>query len=41
MCSGGELAVALAAGTEPARLGFHGNNKSVAEIDRAVPRASA
>jgi diaminopimelate decarboxylase len=34
--SGGELAVALAAGVDPARLGFHGNNKSVAEIDRAV-----
>jgi diaminopimelate decarboxylase len=36
VCSGGELAVALAAGADPARLGFHGNNKSVAEIDRAV-----
>jgi diaminopimelate decarboxylase len=36
VCSGGELAVALAAGIDPARLGFHGNNKSVAEIDRAV-----
>ncbi|MFF1634301.1 diaminopimelate decarboxylase [Leifsonia sp. NPDC058248] len=36
VCSGGELAVALAAGVEPARLGFHGNNKSLAEIDRAV-----
>lgn len=36
VCSGGELAVALAAGVEPGRLGFHGNNKSVAEIDRAV-----
>jgi diaminopimelate decarboxylase len=34
--SGGELAVALAAGVDPARLGFHGNNKSFAEIDRAV-----
>ena len=34
--SGGELAVALAAGVDPARLGLHGNNKSVAEIDRAV-----
>ena len=34
--SGGELAVALAAGVEPARLGLHGNNKSLAEIDRAV-----
>ncbi|WP_394768703.1 diaminopimelate decarboxylase [Lacisediminihabitans sp.] len=36
VCSGGELAVALAAGVDPARLGFHGNNKSVAEIERAV-----
>jgi diaminopimelate decarboxylase len=36
VCSGGELAVALAAGIAPERLGFHGNNKSVAEIDRAV-----
>ena len=32
VCSGGELAVALAAGVDPARLGLHGNNKSVAEI---------
>ncbi|MBK5238925.1 MAG: diaminopimelate decarboxylase [Actinomycetales bacterium] len=36
VASGGELAVALAAGVEPAHLGFHGNNKSQAEIDRAV-----
>lgn len=36
VCSGGELAVALAAEVPPARLGLHGNNKSVAEIDRAV-----
>ena len=36
VCSGGELAVALAAGVAPDRLGFHGNNKSLAEIDRAV-----
>jgi diaminopimelate decarboxylase len=36
VCSAGELAVALAAGVDPARLGFHGNNKSLAEIDRAV-----
>ncbi len=34
--SGGEFAVALAAGVSPALLGFHGNNKSLAEIDRAV-----
>lgn len=36
LSSGGELAVALAAGIDPARLGLHGNNKSLAEIDRAV-----
>ncbi|MET0975790.1 MAG: diaminopimelate decarboxylase [Leifsonia sp.] len=36
VCSGGELAVALAAGMDPALLGFHGNNKSLAEIERAV-----
>jgi len=36
VCTGGELAVALAAGVDPFRLGFHGNNKSVAELERAV-----
>jgi diaminopimelate decarboxylase len=36
VCSGGELAVALAAGVDPKRLGMHGNNKSLGEIDRAV-----
>lgn len=36
VCTGGELAVALAAGIEPARLGYHGNNKSLAELRRAV-----
>jgi len=36
VASGGELAVALAAGVDPARIGFHGNNKSEAEIARAV-----
>jgi diaminopimelate decarboxylase len=36
VASGGELAVALAAGVTPARIGFHGNNKSPAEIDRAL-----
>lgn len=36
VCSGGELAVALAAGVDAERIGFHGNNKSPAEIDRAV-----
>lgn len=34
--SGGELAVVLAAGVEAATIGFHGNNKSVSEIERAV-----
>ncbi len=36
VCSEGELAVALAAGVDPSRLGHHGNNKSLAEIDRSV-----
>ena len=36
VASGGELAVALAAGADPARLGLHGNNKLVPEIARAV-----
>ena len=29
VCTGGELAVALAAGFPPERMWFHGNNKSV------------
>ncbi|MBC9953193.1 alanine racemase [Leucobacter sp. cx-42] len=36
VASGGELLVALAAGADPAKIGFHGNNKSEAEIARAV-----
>ncbi len=36
VASGGELAVALAAGFPPARIILHGNNKSVAEIERAL-----
>lgn len=36
VCTGGELAVALAAGFPPARMELHGNNKSVAEINQAV-----
>jgi diaminopimelate decarboxylase len=36
VCTGGELAVALRAGFPPERLAFHGNNKSVSEIERAV-----
>lgn len=35
-CSGGELAVVLRAGVRPERIGMHGNNKSDAELDRAV-----
>ncbi len=35
-CSGGELAVAAAAGVPGADLSLHGNNKSVAEITRAI-----
>ncbi|MBB5633961.1 diaminopimelate decarboxylase [Cryobacterium mesophilum] len=36
VASGGELAVALASGFDPARIGFHGNNKSQDELDRAI-----
>jgi diaminopimelate decarboxylase len=35
-CTGGELAVALAAGVPTSWIGLHGNNKSDAEIARAV-----
>lgn len=35
-CTGGELAVALAGGVSPSMIEIHGNNKSVAEINRAV-----
>ncbi|GAB3597188.1 diaminopimelate decarboxylase [Angustibacter peucedani] len=35
-CTGGELAVALRAGVPVARIGLHGNNKSDAEIGRAL-----
>lgn len=35
-CSGGELAVAARAGIEGPNLGLHGNNKSDAEIKRAL-----
>jgi diaminopimelate decarboxylase len=34
--SGGEFAAALAGGIDPKRIGFHGNNKSLSEIGRAV-----
>jgi diaminopimelate decarboxylase len=36
VCTGGELAAALAGGFPAERLLFHGNNKSVAELTRAV-----
>jgi diaminopimelate decarboxylase len=36
VCSGTELAVALDAGMPPERIALHGNNKSAAEIERAV-----
>jgi len=36
VCSGGELAVAVRAGFPGGRIGFHGNNKSVAELEAAL-----
>jgi diaminopimelate decarboxylase len=36
VCTGGELAVALRGGVPPERILFHGNNKSVQEIERSV-----
>jgi diaminopimelate decarboxylase len=36
VCTGGELAVALKAGFPAERLLFHGNNKSVGELERGV-----
>ncbi len=36
VCSTGELTVALRAGVDPARIGYHGNNKTTAELRRAV-----
>lgn len=36
VCTGGELAVALRAEFPPARIAMHGNNKSVAELRRAL-----
>lgn len=36
VCSDGELTVALRAGFEPARIGYHGNNKTEMELMRAV-----
>ncbi|WP_134766276.1 diaminopimelate decarboxylase [Nocardioides sp. 1609] len=36
VCSDGELTVALRAGVDPSRIGYHGNNKSHPELRRAV-----
>jgi diaminopimelate decarboxylase len=36
VCTGGELEVALAAGVSPDLITLHGNNKTVAELTRAV-----
>ncbi len=36
VCSEGELRVALAAGFDPARIGYHGNNKTTMELRHAV-----
>jgi len=34
--TGGEMAVALAGGIDPAKIEVHGNNKSVSEIEKAI-----
>ncbi|MQY06851.1 diaminopimelate decarboxylase [Actinomadura macrotermitis] len=36
VCSGGELAIALAAGFPPERITLHGNNKAMWELERAL-----
>jgi diaminopimelate decarboxylase len=36
VCSDGELTVALRAGVDPARIGYHGNTKTEVELRRAV-----
>jgi diaminopimelate decarboxylase len=36
VASDGELTVALRAGVDPARIGYHGNNKTRHELERAV-----
>ncbi len=36
VCSNSELTVALRGGVDPARIGYHGNNKTTAELRRAV-----
>lgn len=35
VCTGGELVTALRAGFPPERIAFHGNNKSIAELEAA------
>jgi len=34
--TGGEMAVALAGGIDPSKIEVHGNNKSIAEIEKAI-----
>lgn len=36
VCTEGELEVAIRAGIDPSKILFHGNNKSVAELEKAV-----
>ncbi len=36
VATGGELEIALAAGVDPATITFHGNNKSLQELERSV-----
>ncbi len=36
VCTGGELTTALRAGFPPARIAFHGNNKSTSELELAL-----
>lgn len=36
VCSGGELAIALAGGMPPERIGLHGNNKTIDELRSAL-----
>jgi diaminopimelate decarboxylase len=36
VCTAGELAIALRAGVDPARIALHGNNKSIDELDLAI-----
>ncbi len=36
VCTGGEFAIATSADFEPSRIAFHGNNKSLVEIQNAV-----